>query len=118
MQSRNLRDTPSDVDMNDDSRFVRVADVVPEKFRSIFNFTHFNAVQSIIVHQILNTRVNMVIAAPTGSGKTVVHELAILRLLIEADGKDIKCVFVAPNKALCQQRCAEWQRSFGALGLL
>jgi ATP-dependent DNA helicase HFM1/MER3 len=40
----------------------------------------------------------MVIAAPTGSGKTVVHELAILRLLISAEGKDIKCVFIAPNK--------------------
>jgi ATP-dependent DNA helicase HFM1/MER3 len=104
--------------MADNDRFVKVGDVIPEKFRSIFRFERFNAMQSIIVNQILNTPVNMVIAAPTGSGKTVVHELAILRLLIQADGKDIKCVFVAPNKALCQQRCVEWQRSFGALGLL
>jgi ATP-dependent DNA helicase HFM1/MER3 len=61
----------------------------------------------------------MVIAAPTGSGKTVVHELAILRLLItSADHRDIKCVFIAPNKALCQQRVIEWGKSFGALGLM
>jgi ATP-dependent DNA helicase HFM1/MER3 len=59
----------------------------------------------------------MVIAAPTGSGKTVVHELAILRLLLNADVRDIKCVFIAPNKALCQQKCTEWQQSFGDVGL-
>lgn len=59
----------------------------------------------------------MVIAAPTGSGKTVVHELAVLRLLLTKDIRDIKCVFIAPNKALCQQRCEEWQNIFGNVGL-
>ena len=59
----------------------------------------------------------MVIAAPTGSGKTVVHELAVLRLLLTVDVREIKCVFIAPNKALCQQRCDEWQKKFGSLGL-
>ena len=59
----------------------------------------------------------MVVAAPTGSGKTVVHELAIVRLLLTKVAKDIKCVFIAPNKALCQQRCVEWQKKFGRLGI-
>ena len=59
----------------------------------------------------------MVIAAPTGSGKTVIHELAVLRLLITREIRDIKCVFIAPNKALCQQRCEEWQNIFGNVGL-
>jgi ATP-dependent DNA helicase HFM1/MER3 len=60
----------------------------------------------------------MVVAAPTGSGKTMVHELAIMRLLLSGDGRDMKCVFIAPNKALCQQRADEWQKSFGSLGLM
>ena len=62
-------------------------------------------------------QINMVIAAPTGSGKTVVHELAVLRLLLTTNIRDIKCVFIAPNKALCQQRCVEWQKSFGNHGV-
>lgn len=60
---------------------------------------------------------NMVVSAPTGSGKTVIHELAIVRLLSQRPASDIKCVFIAPNKALCQQRTAEWTASFGKLGL-
>jgi ATP-dependent DNA helicase HFM1/MER3 len=60
----------------------------------------------------------MVVAAPTGSGKTVVHELAIMRLLLNGEGRDMKCVFIAPNKALCQQRAAEWSKSFGSMGLM
>jgi ATP-dependent DNA helicase HFM1/MER3 len=59
----------------------------------------------------------MVIAAPTGSGKTVIHELAVLRLLLTKEIRVIKCVFIAPNKAICQQRCEEWQNIFGKVGL-
>ena len=61
----------------------------------------------------------MVIAAPTGSGKTVIHELAIIRLIMQ--GRELrydpKCVMIAPSKALCQQRVADWTKSFGGLGL-
>jgi ATP-dependent DNA helicase HFM1/MER3 len=31
--------------------------------------------------------------------------------------KEFKCVFVAPNKALCQQRALMWEKSFSSLGL-
>jgi replicative superfamily II helicase len=47
----------------------------------------------------------------------VIHELAIIRLLMELPKTDIKCVLIAPNKALCQQRLVEWQSSFGSLGV-
>jgi ATP-dependent DNA helicase HFM1/MER3 len=59
---------------------------------------------------------NMVVAAPTGSGKTVIHELAIIRLLMKCIKKTIKCIFIAPNKALCQQRVAEWKIKFQPCG--
>ena len=101
---------------------MNVDDIVPSKYRSLFRFNTFNAMQSLLVTQIMSNDKSMVVAAPTGSGKTVVHELAILRLMISADAQQginqMKCVFIAPNKALCQQRCVEWLRSFGSLGLL
>jgi replicative superfamily II helicase len=39
--------------------------------------------------------------APTGSGKTVIFELAIIRMLLESykSGRDPKCIYVAPTKA-------------------
>ena len=64
-------------------------------------FTHFNFVQSKVLDdvrllllklaaiddpkfvQILYTDASVVVSAPTGSGKTTVFELAILRLLMQ-----------------------------------
>ncbi|KXZ47537.1 hypothetical protein GPECTOR_34g696 [Gonium pectorale] len=76
----------------------------------------------------------MVVSAPTGSGKTGVMELALLRMLskhlIPAAGEHggavaggvlrplrgtCKAVYVAPLRALVQERCKDWQARFGAL---
>jgi ATP-dependent DNA helicase HFM1/MER3 len=53
----------------------------------------------------------------SGSGKTVICELAILRLLKKYGISDLKCIMITPNKALCQQKMTEFTKSFGALGL-
>ena len=54
---------------------------------------------------------------PTGSGKTIVSELAILRLLSHRPGK--KVVYIAPLKALARERLDDWKKKLGAgLGLL
>lgn len=74
-----------------------------------------------------------VVSAPTGSGKTGVMELTLLRLLSEylqpqedrAPGNDVgavetgrslrplrgtrKAVYVAPMRALVQEKCKDWQ---------
>lgn len=93
-----------------------VSDVVHDKkLAKVFKHAKFNSMQSIIARQVIGTSDNMVIAAPTGSGKTVIHELAILRCLIEQKNTKPKILFIAPNKALCQQRCAEWQKTFGQI---
>lgn len=59
----------------------------------------------------------MVVAAPTGCGKTAIHELAIVRLMMKHSPKQMKIVYVAPNKALCQQKVDEWTQKFGSFGL-
>ncbi|PPD82339.1 hypothetical protein GOBAR_DD20727 [Gossypium barbadense] len=68
----------------------------------------------------------MVISAPTGSGKTVLFELCILRLLsrfISGDGRfvhikgTLKTIYIAPSKALVQEKLRDWTQKFGSLGI-
>lgn len=42
---------------------------------------YFNSIQSDCFNAIMHSDISMVVAAPTGAGKTVLLELAILRLL-------------------------------------
>ncbi len=75
-------------------------------YRSVFkNYSHFNLVQSkvfddvsfitvcvrsILLYlfaQVMYTDRPLVTSAPTGSGKTVIFELAIIRLLVQLGGQ-------------------------------
>ncbi|KAM9459939.1 putative ATP-dependent DNA helicase HFM1 isoform 2-T5 [Salvelinus alpinus] len=93
---------------------------IPAKFRSVFKeFPYFNYVQSNALDDVLYTGKNFVACAPTGSGKTVLFELAIIRLLMETTEpwRNVKAVYMAPIKALCSQRFEDWKKKFGPLGL-
>ncbi|NWH58455.1 HFM1 helicase, partial [Geococcyx californianus] len=93
---------------------------IPTQFRSIFKeFPYFNYAQSKALDDLLYTDRNFVICAPTGSGKTVMFELAITRLLMEVPlpWLNIKVVYMAPIKALCSQRFDDWKEKFGPIGL-
>ncbi|XP_037315462.2 probable ATP-dependent DNA helicase HFM1 [Pungitius pungitius] len=99
---------------------LRPVSEIPAKFRSVFNeFPFFNYVQSKALDEVLYTSKNFVACAPTGSGKTVLFELAIIRLLMESSEpwKDVKAVYMAPIKALCSQCFESWKKKFGPLGL-
>ncbi|EJD53129.1 P-loop containing nucleoside triphosphate hydrolase protein, partial [Auricularia subglabra TFB-10046 SS5] len=55
--------------------------------------------------------------APTGSGKTVLFELAIIRMIANDGSKSSKCVYMAPTKALCSERFRDWSTKFEPLGI-
>ena len=50
--------------------------------------------------------------APTGSGKTVIFELAIIRMLSNAESpNNVKCIYVAPTKVTSFRPCQGFHSS-------
>ncbi|KAJ7560178.1 hypothetical protein O6H91_04G117200 [Diphasiastrum complanatum] len=106
---------------------LKAVSFLPLPFQPIFSFRYFNSVQSDCFPVAFLSDDNMVISAPTGSGKTGVFELCILRLLTAFLGPEgqfnrnpgtLKTVYIAPTKALVQEKVREWKRKFGqTLGL-
>lgn len=90
---------------------------LPDHFRSMFGFPLFNAIQSTCFRPVYKGNDNVVLAAPTGSGKTVVMELAICRLLNSLKHERFKVVYQAPTKSLCAERYRDWNAKFSSLGL-
>ncbi|ODH47967.1 hypothetical protein GX48_05899 [Paracoccidioides brasiliensis] len=90
---------------------------LPDRFRSIFPFPIFNAIQSKSFRSIYQGDDNFVLSAPTGSGKTVVMELAICRLVTNFKNCRFKVVYQAPTKSLCSERFRDWQTKFTSLDL-
>ncbi|KWU46356.1 P-loop containing nucleoside triphosphate hydrolase protein, partial [Rhodotorula sp. JG-1b] len=86
-------------------------------FRSLWRFGVFNAVQSTCFDPVYGSDENVVISAPTGAGKTVLFELAMLRLFTTSSSTDAKVLYMAPTKSLCSERVADWKKKFeGGLG--
>ena len=89
---------------------VPVSDVLPA-FTGAFPFERFNAMQSETLPALLETEENVVVSAPTASGKTAIAEVAICRTLA-AGGT---ALFLAPLRALTNEKEREWER-FEELG--
>lgn len=66
-----------------------------------------------------STLSNIVISAPTGSGKTVIFEIAICELYrrVYETNKKMKAVYIAPIKSLCQEKYHDWKLRFSELNL-
>jgi ATP-dependent helicase YprA (DUF1998 family) len=112
---------------------------LPDEFRSVFSgFPYFNviqvllsifsvsnfssfksliALQSDIFDDVMYGDRPLVVSAPTGSGKTVIFELAMVRVLqLCANVPEIwnrpKMVYMAPMKSLCSEKFREWKEKF------
>lgn len=99
---------------------LRSVNEIPNPFRSVFSkFPYFNIVQSKVFDEVMYTDRPLVVCAPTGSGKTVIFELAVIRLLVNCEGglSTAKVVYMAPMKALCSERFTDWSTKFGLFGL-
>ena len=55
----------------------------------------------LVFNALYNSEDNVFIGAPTGSGKTICAEFAILHML--SQNPDSKCVFVTPLQSLAEQ---------------
>uniref|UniRef100_A0ABP0ELL8 RQC trigger complex helicase Slh1p n=1 Tax=[Candida] anglica TaxID=148631 RepID=A0ABP0ELL8_9ASCO len=71
-------------------------------------FSYFNPMQTMAFHSLYNTNSSVFVGSPTGSGKTVVAELAMWHAFNEFPGS--KVVYIAPMKALVRERVDDWRQ--------
>ncbi|KAG9390949.1 ATP-dependent DNA helicase HFM1 [Carpediemonas membranifera] len=87
--------------------------VLPAEYQAIFPYPCFNRVQSEAYSAVMDDGAasNIILSAPTGSGKTTIFELAMLHLVMRhgrLNGAH-KIIYLAPIKALCQERFEDWK---------
>lgn len=83
-----------------------------DKYEQLFSsIDTFNPLQTQVFFPLYHTSMPIFVGAPTGSGKTKVAELALLRM--KKLYKDGICVYIAPLKSLARERLNEWKKRFG-----
>lgn len=105
----------------------KVSSVLPSFLKEAVPHQKFNKMQTESLNS-WHSGENMLISAPTGAGKTVCFELAILRHIhgalktskikhLQSNCLEGKIVYIAPTKSLCSEKLESWQQRFGFLGL-
>jgi pre-mRNA-splicing helicase BRR2 len=86
-----------------------------KEFQAVYDgtITHFNKIQNQVFHALYATDDNVIVAAPTGSGKTICGELALLRLWTKPLAQRAVCLL--PYEDMVEARIAQWQSRFGHL---
>mmetsp|Transcript_22044 Transcript_22044/g.47942 ORF Transcript_22044/g.47942 Transcript_22044/m.47942 type:complete len:2140 (-) Transcript_22044:37-6456(-) len=102
--------------------FTNLADLTPlpvqaladPRYEQLYSnrFDVFNPIQTQLFHILYHTDTPVLLGAPTGSGKTAVAELALLRM--KKQNPKAKCVYIAPLKSLARERLKEWSKKLGA----
>ena len=83
------------------------------KFEQLYEkFPTFNPIQTQLFHVLYHTDSPVLLGAPTGSGKTITAELALLRM--KKVNPKAKCVYIAPLKSLARERLKEWRGRLGS----
>jgi pre-mRNA-splicing helicase BRR2 len=86
-----------------------------KEFENIYSSTiqTFNKIQTQVFQALYTTDENVFIGAPTGSGKTICAEFALLRLWSKREQPRAVCI--EPYQEMVEQRVAEWRRKFSGL---
>ncbi|KAH7850882.1 hypothetical protein Vadar_004154 [Vaccinium darrowii] len=77
-------------------------------YEALYKFSHFNPIQTQSFHVLYHTDENILLGAPTGSGKTISAELAMLHLFNTQP--DMKVIYIAPLKAIVRERMNDWRK--------
>ncbi|KAJ5974321.1 hypothetical protein N7481_011531 [Penicillium waksmanii] len=85
----------------------------PEYQKLYPEWEDFNKIQTQVFQSVYNSNDNVFIGAPTGSGKTVCAELALLRHWSNEESG--RAVYIAPFQELVDLRLADWQKRLGGL---
>lgn len=133
---------------NDENQHRLVTDL-PADFQVVFSpsFSQFNLIQSKLFPYLIEDDKSLgklsgylfvclltrlltlsfpftctVINSPTGSGKTVLLEMAIVRELMklahfESPYTNLHVLYLAPLKAIVEEKCTEWQTKFAPFGI-
>ncbi|KAI0731785.1 Sec63-domain-containing protein [Fomitopsis betulina] len=85
------------------------------EFESIYSSTiqTFNKIQTQVFQALYTTDENVFVGAPTGSGKTVCAEFALLKLWSKREQQRAVCI--EPYQEMVDLRVAEWRNKFGNL---
>ncbi|WRT68140.1 uncharacterized protein IL334_005115 [Kwoniella shivajii] len=89
-------------------KLVSKSRLISDAHRKCFKFPVFNEIQSAVFEDVYCGDTNVVVAAPTGAGKTTIFELAFLRTqsrIVQNNDKPLS-IYMAPTKS------QDWQKRF------
>ena len=95
-----------------DLQAVPVSALKRQDYKGLYpGWQNFNKIQTQVFSSLFSTNDNVFIGAPTGTGKTICAEFAILRhWASQAQGR---AVYIAPFQELIDQRLADWKERLG-----
>jgi hypothetical protein len=93
---------------------IAVHDLFGPPLSGIWKFSSFNPLQSQVANTLAHSDDSIVVSAPTGAGKTCLFEMAMARFFSSTCAN--KVVYMAPSKALVEERFTDWQERFAILG--
>ncbi len=85
-----------------------------EEFLKLSGLTKFNPVQQESIKAGILKGENLVVSAPTASGKTLIAEMAMLRCVLEAKKK---AVYIVPLRALASEKYEAFKEKYEKLGI-
>ncbi|KAK9024723.1 hypothetical protein V6N11_004881 [Hibiscus sabdariffa] len=85
-----------------------VTSLANSTYESLYNFSHFNPIQTQIFHVLYYTDNNVLLGAPTGSRKTISAEFVMLHLFNTQP--EMKVIYIAPLKAIVRERMHDWRK--------